>query len=76
MTTPLSQSLRPGESYQSTFVFDLPVESRNPRFWLGDGPWLTWFFIGHENSFFHQRIFFQLEPAAPDSTTTAAKPQD
>jgi hypothetical protein len=28
-STPLSEALRPGESYRTTFVFDLPPDARN-----------------------------------------------
>ncbi|MGH9365891.1 MAG: hypothetical protein ACRD1B_11610, partial [Thermoanaerobaculia bacterium] len=34
-TTPLSKELRPGESYETTLVFDLPDGVRNPRLFLG-----------------------------------------
>lgn len=59
-TVPLTQALRPGESYTTTLVFDLPAESKNPRLWIGDANWLMLLAIGHENSFFHKKIFFRL----------------
>ena len=56
MTTPL----RPGESYTTTVVFDLPAEARNPSLLINEGEWLTHFVIGHENSPLHKRTRFQL----------------
>ena len=56
LTTPL----RPGESYTTTVVFDLPADTRNPTLLINDGEWLTHFVIGHENSPFHKLTRFQL----------------
>ena len=56
MTTPL----RPGESYTTTVVFDLPADARNPSLIINEGKWLTHFVIGHENSPFHKLTKFQL----------------
>ncbi len=56
MTTPL----RPGESYTTTVVFDLPADARNPSLIINEGEWLTHFVIGHENSPFHKLTKFQL----------------
>lgn len=52
--------LRPGESYTSTFVFDLPADARNPTLLINEGEWLTYFVIGHENSPLHKKTKFQL----------------
>lgn len=62
-STPLTRPLRPGESYTTTFVFDLPDEVQRPRLFLGDAPGLEVFVIGHENSPFHRKIYFELPPA-------------
>ena len=58
--TPLTRTLKPGESYTTTLVFDLPDDARAPRLLLTtlDAP--TYFLLGHENSFFHRKIYFQL----------------
>lgn len=59
---PFTQSLRPGESYETTLVFDLPADARNPRLFLTDPLPVNWVLIGHENSFFHKKVFFGLQP--------------
>jgi hypothetical protein len=65
--TPLTTPLRPGQSYTTTLVFDLPVEIRNPTLLMREGEWVTRFIIGHENSPLHGQTLFQLE-------TTRAQP--
>lgn len=59
--TPLTQSLRPGESYTTDLVFDLPDGIRNPRLFITDADVVTNFLIGHENSPLHKKIYFGLE---------------
>ena len=63
-STPLSRELRPGESYTTTLVFDLPAGIRRPRLFLGDPPGVENVLIGHENSPFHAKAYFALEPPA------------
>ena len=58
---PLDQSLRPGDTYETTFVFDAPGDAKNPRLWLTDPLPLNWVLIGHENSFLHKKVYFALE---------------
>ncbi len=58
---PLDQSLRPGESYETTLVFDLPQGAQNPRLWLTDPELVNWLLIGHENSLFHKKVYFALD---------------
>ena len=60
---PLDQSLRPGDSYETTFVFDLPSDAKNLRLWLTDPLPVNWLLIGHENSYFHKKVYFALETA-------------
>jgi hypothetical protein len=60
---PLDQPLRPGDSYETTLVFDLPPDTPNPRLWLTDPELVNWLLIGHENSFFHKKVYFGLEAA-------------
>ena len=59
-STPLTRALRPGESYTTTFVFDLPETAGEARLFLGDAPGVESLIIGHENSFFHKKIYFAL----------------
>jgi len=65
---PLTQSLRPGESYETTLVFDLPSDVRNPRLMVTDPFPVNLVLIGHENSFFHKKVYFGLTPATTVST--------
>ncbi len=61
----LERSLRPGESYTAELVFDLPDDARNPRLLVTDASWIAILLIGHEKSFFHKKVMFQLiAPAA------------
>lgn len=61
-TTPLTQPLRPGESYTTDLVFDLPVGVQNPRLLITDASGISALLIGHENSFLHKKILFALAP--------------
>jgi hypothetical protein len=58
--TPLARALRPGESYTTTFVFDLPADARRPRLFVGDAPGVELLLIGHENSMLHKKVFFEI----------------
>ena len=58
--SPLSTALRPGESYTTKLVFDLPADVTNPTLLINEGEWLTHFLIGHENSPLHKKTRFQL----------------
>ncbi len=49
----LSRRLQPGESYQVTLVFDVPSNTRHPRFVITEGGFPTQFLINDENSPFH-----------------------
>lgn len=57
---PLTTPLRPGESYTTEVVFDVPPDIRTPTLLVHEGEWLTHFVIGHENSPFHRKTRFQL----------------
>ena len=57
---PLTTPLRPGESYTTSVVFDLPADAKNPTLLLNEGDWLTHLVIGHENSPLHKQTRFQL----------------
>ena len=56
----MSTPLRPGESYTTTVVFDLPPDVKNPTLLINEGEWITQLVIGHENSLLHQKTKFQL----------------
>ena len=60
-SVPFSRELRPGESYVTTLVFDLPPGIPRPRLFVGDPPGIENALIGHENSPGHARIYFALE---------------
>ncbi|MDQ6654058.1 MAG: DUF4352 domain-containing protein, partial [Acidobacteriota bacterium] len=58
--TPLTNPLRPGESYTTTLVFDLPADIRNPTLLIREGDLVTHFVVGHENSPLHKKTAFQI----------------
>jgi len=58
--TPLTTALRPGQSYLTKIVFDLPADVRHPTLLMREGEWVTHFVIGHENSPLHKKTRFQL----------------
>ncbi|GAC1621170.1 MAG: hypothetical protein NVS9B13_12370 [Candidatus Acidiferrum sp.] len=64
LSTPITQSLRPGESYTSDFVFDVPQEARGLRLLITEDDSETRFIIGHENSFLHKKMYLGLGFAA------------
>lgn len=76
-STPLSRVLRPGESYTSSFVFEVPTGARSLRLFLGDPAGPENLIINHENSPFHARTYFELPDqkigstgnSSPDRTT-------
>lgn len=60
----LDQPLRPGESFVTSFVFDVPKDASGLRLLVTDKPndWLSRLIIGHEDSFLHKKIYLGLEP--------------
>ncbi|HST51781.1 MAG TPA: DUF4352 domain-containing protein [Pyrinomonadaceae bacterium] len=58
--TPLDTPLRPGESYTTELVFDLPADASNPTLLINESDLPTHFIIGHENSPLHKKIEFKL----------------
>ena len=58
--TAMTVPLRPGESYSTTLVFDLPPNIRKPTLLIREGESVTHFVIGHENSFLHKKTRFQI----------------
>jgi hypothetical protein len=63
-SSPLTQPLRPGESYTTDLVFDLPDGVRDPRLFITDDDAVSALLIGHENSPLHKRVLFQLDVKA------------
>ncbi len=58
--TPLTAPLRPGESYTTEVVFDLPADVKGATLLINEGDFATHFIVGHENSFLHGKTRFQL----------------
>lgn len=69
--TPLSQPLRPGESYVSTLVFEVPADVRPSRLLLTESDAVTHLLVGHENSFFHGKSAFRLPAASAVASPSA-----
>jgi hypothetical protein len=61
------QPLRPGESYVSRLVFDVPAGIANPRLLIAspsDPRWIGTVLIGSEESVWHKKVFLALDPAS------------
>jgi hypothetical protein len=58
--TPVDTPLRPGESYTTRLVFDLPADAREPTLLINESDLPTRFIIGHENSLLHKKTEFKL----------------
>ena len=58
--TPIDTPLRPGESYTTRLVFDLPADARSPTLLINESDLPTRFIIGHENSLLHKKTEFSL----------------
>jgi hypothetical protein len=65
-SAPLSQPLRPGESYLTSFAFDVPKDVRDLRLLIEDDDPLSKVLIDHENSPFHGKIYLAL--SSPSET--------
>jgi hypothetical protein len=61
-STPLTEALRPGESYETTVVFDLPNNVHAARLLIADSEPVTRLLVDHENSPLHGKIYLALEP--------------
>jgi hypothetical protein len=64
---PLTQPLRPGESYTTDFVFDVPKDARGLRLLITEDDPETLLVIGHENSLLHKKIYLGLPQALSTS---------
>jgi len=52
--------LKPGESYVTRLVFDVPSNATSPRLLITESDWVTRLLLGHENSFLHSKTFLAL----------------
>ena len=67
-STALGRELRPGESYTTTLVFDLPRDVRAARLYVGDPPGgVEKALIGHENSPMHGKVYLALPPTRAEA---------
>jgi hypothetical protein len=64
-STPLTEPLRPGESYTTDFVFDVPKDARGLRLLITEDDPETRLMIGHENSLLHKKIYFDVDSSPP-----------
>lgn len=58
--TALSIPLRPGETYSTVIVFDLPADIKSPTLLIREGELVTHLVIGHENSPLHKKTKFRI----------------
>lgn len=73
-TTLMSQPLRPGESYVTDAVFEVPSNLHNPRLLIGDNVGFPdTVLIGHEDSYLHKKIYLAL--AAADTVSAGRVPR-
>ena len=54
-------SLGPDQELTLQFLFDLPESAERPALWVTDPIWINKLIPGHENSFFHPKVVFELE---------------
>ena len=59
--TPLTNPLRPAESYTTDVVFDTPIDVKHATLLINEGDWITHLVIGHENSPLHKKASFQID---------------
>jgi len=69
-STAITEPLRPGESYTTDFVFDVPKDARGLRLLITEDDPETRLVIGHENSLLHKKIYFALD-SVPALTNSA-----
>jgi hypothetical protein len=69
-STALTTPLRPGQSYTTDIVFDVPKDAHGFRLLLSEDDPETLLVIGHENSILHKKIYFALDSAPLFSSTT------
>jgi len=59
--TPLTNPLRPAESYTTDVVFDTPIAVKHATLLMNESDWITHLVIGHENSPLHKKASFQID---------------
>lgn len=64
-SAPLTQALRPDESYTTDLVFDVPKDTRGLRLLITEDDAETRLVIGHENSLLHKKIYLGIDAAPP-----------
>jgi hypothetical protein len=69
-STPLDEPLRPGDSYTTTLVFDVPAGIRNAKLLIADREPMSQLPVDHENSPLHGKIYLALSSALPISART------
>ncbi|MCU1284271.1 MAG: hypothetical protein JWO13_621 [Acidobacteriales bacterium] len=57
---PLSQSVRPGQAYETKLLFRVPEDARELKMFVSNTEWPNSFLIGHENSPMHKKAYFDL----------------
>lgn len=57
---PLTQPLRPGESYVTRIVFDVPADAAGLRLLIVESDWPTRLLLGHETSPLHGKSYLAL----------------
>lgn len=66
-----------GDSIISEVVFDLPADMENPKLEINEGFWMNraaeYFLIGDEDSMFHKKVKFSLEPQNSNSNSSIQK---
>lgn len=60
MSADLNTPLRPGESYETLLLFEVPVEAPQPRLYVGNVFAESAFLIGHEAAPLHAKNWFAL----------------
>ena len=68
-STPLTKPLRPGQSYVTDLVFDVPRHASGLRLLITEDDPETRLVIGHENSLLHKKIYFAVDSAPPIAKT-------
>jgi hypothetical protein len=71
VSTPVTEALRPGESYTTDFVFEVPKDVRGLRLLITEDDPESRLVIGHENSFLHKKIYLGLEVTSITSNTAS-----
>jgi hypothetical protein len=59
-SAPLTQPLRPGESYTTALLFELPANVHSPKLFVSNASWANHLLIGHENTPLHKKAYFAL----------------